>query len=297
MKYSLSIILVFLISTKIFSQEDLATYVRKKLAENTECDISKPLYYSIRQIDIYEDMSLESAISGEIQKGEKVYITNSFFGENGWWEICYDGKKGWVKKALLSRKTQNQKPDSTKKINEFENEQVIDSTGYGIEVEFNPFLAKTNSSANFRTAPSKKYSHVIRKVLPGTQLYVFSDETKNGFYKVIDIKSAKIGWISKELINKTGNVNINSTGAFQSTGTTSEYESSVSIKNKSSSYITLIVGKESFELNPTTTDIKSISPGKKYYIATAPGVIPVSGYQTFESYHGYLWEFWIETKY
>lgn len=176
------------------------------------------------------------------------------------------------------KETDNQKYD----------EQQIDDVG------FSPFLGKITSNANFRTEPNKS-SEIIGKIPADFPIYIISEKPRNNFYKAIDVKTGKIGWVSKTLVKWYKEVETNSSSGFQSTGRTSNYESEVTITNKSSTKITLIVGEETFYINPYSSISKLISPGNKYYIATAPGVIPSSGSYKFGSYEGYKWEFWIET--
>ncbi len=163
------------------------------------------------------------------------------------------------------------------------------------DVGFNPFIGQTNSNVNFRTGPSQSNS-IIKNLSAGTHVYVYSNKTINGFYKVIDIMTSDIGWIHKDYVSYVQNVDINESGAFQSTGHISSYDSEVIIRNKSTYNIKLVVGNETFSLNPNSTKTVNIKPGNKYYIATAPGVIPASGHQEFESNNGYEWEFWVETR-
>jgi uncharacterized protein YgiM (DUF1202 family) len=289
MKKIITILLLLTSGLTAFAQIDFNNY---NYQYTKKCYGSGPTYYTTRQLNVYESMSTESAISSEIPSGAAVEVTNSFFGEHGWWEVCYEGETGWVKKAYLTKKQPIQKTQTYQDDND---NSSISSTDQDTDVGFEPFLAKANSSANFRTAPSTS-SSVIRQLPAGTQLYIFSKQDANGFYKAIDIKTGKIGWVSKSLVKWTGEADINYSGAFQSTGSSSNYNSDVIIRNKSSYKITLVVGGETFYLSPNTTETKSISPGKMYYIATAPGVIPTSGYQTFGSYQGYEWEFWVETR-
>ena len=289
MKKIFTILLLLTCSLTAFAQIDLNNY---NYQYTKKCYGSGPTYYTTRQMNVYESMSTESAISSEIPSGAAVEVTNSFFGELGWWEVCYEGETGWVKKAYLTKKQPIQK---TQTYQDDDDNSSISATDQDTDVGFEPFLAKANSSANFRTAPSTS-SSVIRQLPAGTQLYIFSKQDANGFYKAIDIKTGKIGWVSKSLVKWTGEADINYSGAFQSTGSSSNYNSDVIIRNKSSYKITLVVGGETFYLSPNTSETKSISPGKMYYIATAPGVIPTSGYQTFGSYQGYEWEFWVETR-
>ncbi len=284
MKKIIAILILTCIHSFVFGQIDWNNYKKT-------CFGSGPTYYTTRALSLYEHMSTESAISGSVPAGEAVIVTNSFFGEHGWWEICYDGETGWVKKAYLSKNPTSQPKQTQPNQNSNTSNYSTDNTDVG----FSPFLAKTTSNANFRTAPSTS-SNVIKQLQTGSQLYVFSNTDANGFYKVIDIQSGVIGWISKSLVKYSGEADINYSGAFQSTGKTSNYNSEVVIRNKSSYKITLVVGEQTFYLSPNSTATKTISPGKNYYIATAPGVIPASGYQTFSSYQGYEWEFWVETR-
>ncbi|MDJ1485893.1 SH3 domain-containing protein [Cytophagaceae bacterium YF14B1] len=271
-----------------------------------KCYGDGPTYYTTRQLEMFESMSMESAVMRDVPKGAAVLVTNSFFGEHGWWEVCYQGQTGWVSKVHLTRKRitqqapasaeqEDDEPGDDEPGDDQEQEPVISSTDEGFGVGFNPFLAQVSKMANFRSAPSTR-SIVIRQLPIRTQLYVFSDQTTNEFYKVIDIQTGKIGWVSKSLIRRTGDADINYSGAFQSTGSTSEYNSEVIIRNKSSRKITLIVGEQTYTLAPHSAETKSLAPGKMHYVASAAGVIPTSGYQTFGSFQGYQWEFWIETR-
>lgn len=163
------------------------------------------------------------------------------------------------------------------------------------DVGFNPFIGQVKSNVNFRTGPSQSNS-IIKNLSAGTQIYVYSNETINGYYKAIDIMTSDIGWIHKDYVKYIQSADINESGAFQSTGYISSYESEVNIRNKSSYNIKLVVGNETFSLNPNSSRTVNIKPGNKYYIATAPGVIPASGHQEFASNNGYEWEFWVETR-
>lgn len=258
-----------------------------------KCYSSGPTYYTLKKVNIYEHSDTDSAVEGEVPAGNEVIVTNSFFGSMGWWEICFEGKTGWVKKSLLS-KSQTMKKSVSKK--DIEDKEVNYQNEQNDDVGFSPFLGKTSSNVNFRNSPTTK-SNVIKQIQNDSQIYIVSEKTVNDFYKAIDLESGKIGWVSKKLIRWHKSVDTKSSGGFQSTGKTSIYNSEVKITNKSSSKITLIVGTETLYLSPNSTATKFINPGNIYYIATAPGVIPNSGYHNFESYEGYEWEFWIETKY
>ena len=51
-----------------------------------------------------------------------------------------------------------------------------------------------------------------------------------------------------------------------------------------------------YEIPKESYKTLTISPGRKDYLATAPGVIPASDTQSFESYSKLEWDFWIETR-
>ena len=163
------------------------------------------------------------------------------------------------------------------------------------DVGFNPFIGQTSSNVNFRTGPSQSNS-IIKNLSAGTQVYVYSKKTINDYYKAIDIMTSVIGWVHKKYVNFIQSADINKSGAFQSTGYSASYDSDVKIINKSAYNIKLVVGNEVFSLNPNRTKTVNIKPGNNYYIATAPGVLPASGHQEFESNNAYEWEFWIETR-
>ncbi len=89
------------------------------------CYGTGPTYYTTRQLNVYESMSTESAIGTEIPRGAAVEVTNSFFGEMGWWEVCYKGETGWVKKAYLTKKQPSQKTSIPKASNQSPTTKVI----------------------------------------------------------------------------------------------------------------------------------------------------------------------------
>lgn len=162
------------------------------------------------------------------------------------------------------------------------------------DIGFKPFIGQITSKVNFRSGPSQSNS-IIKSLTAGSQIYIYSNKTINNYYKAIDINTSIIGWVHKDYVRYIEDVEVNYEGAFQSTGYVSNYDSEVNIKNKSAYTIKLIVGSETFTLSPNSLKTVNIKPGNKYYIATAPGVIPASGYQKFDSNNGYEWEFWVST--
>lgn len=253
----------------------------------SDCSGEAAIYYAKNKIYIYQSMDSESAIKGEISKGERVYVVNSFFGKmTGFWEICFKGNLGYVKKSQLSYEKVSSLParkQATSIINTESNQNV----------GFDPFLGLTTSSVNFRNGPSVNNNKLSTLSL-GTTIYVYSNKTVNGYYKAIDIRTTQIGWVHENYVKYLEDVDVRESGSFQSTGYLSSYNPEISITNKSSYTIKLIVGDTTIKLNPFSSKTVNIKPGKKNYIATAPNVLPSSGYQYFQSNNGYQWEFWVE---
>jgi uncharacterized protein YgiM (DUF1202 family) len=241
-----------------------------------------PTYYTKSTVKIYQDMTTNSAVIDEIAKGIAVWVTNSSTGDIGWWEVCYNGSNGWVKKSLLTKNPPSTQNEPKKQEFEFSNQ----------EVGFDPFIGKTTTSVNFRTGPSKS-DLVIKTLEAGAQVYVYSNNDLNGYFKIIDISTSEIGWVHKSYIKHFQNVNLSRNDAFQSKGYIASSNSEIKIINKSAYAIKLIISDDVFILEKHSEKIINIKPGKKNYIATAPGLIPVSGHHSFESNNGYEWEFWV----
>ena len=260
-------------------------FINYSFAQN--CLGDYPIYYANGDVSIYQEMNSNSAIKDIIPNGEAVSITSSFFGNStGFWQICWKGKNGHALKNQLSFNKTTKKSSSTTSSKK--------NSTYSQEVGFNPFLGQTSTVVNFRTEPSSTYSKI--STLPaGSTLYVYSDETIDGYFKAIDVMSNEIGWVHNKYVTYVEAIEVNEKGMFQSTGYSSNYDSEVNVENKSSYPIKLIVDTQTFTLSPNTTKKLDIKPGRKYYIASAPGVIPASGYQSFESNNGYEWSFWVST--
>lgn len=166
---------------------------------------------------------------------------------------------------------------------------------YGQEDELAPFLARTTSIANLRSEPDEN-SEKKETLKVGTELYVFSDYETNGYVKSINIKTNKLGWVKSFAIEKIKDLPLSTSSGFQESGASSNYNPEVEIANKSSSTISLIVGKNYFSLNPHSTTTETTENGILYYTASAPGVQPISGKYEFKQGQKYTWTFSIVTR-
>ena len=266
----------------------ILSIVGLKFGFSQNCYGDYPIYYTNNLVYLYQNMDSQSAIKGEVPKAEAVKVKESFFGNTtGFWKVCFNGTTGYAKKSQLSYK----KPSSS--IKPASSKASLEISVDNQDVEFDPFLGQTTSSVNFRSGPSSGKSK-IKALSAGSTVYIYSKKSINNYYKAIDVMTSQIGWVHKNYVKYVQDVD--EKGTFQSTGYTSSYNSEVSIKNKSSYTIKLVVGEETFTLSPNSTKSVKVKPGRKYYIATAPGVIPASGYQSFQSNNGYEWEFWVQTS-
>jgi len=159
-----------------------------------------------------------------------------------------------------------------------------------------PFLAKTIKKTSLKSGPDS--SSKVKLILPvGTQLYVFSNNDQDGFIKVIDIKTNKLGYVRITSIKKIKDIPLSQSNSFEENGQSSGSEPEVVIKNRTSKTISLIVGSRYFSLPPHTTSTESIESGDLLYTASAPLVIPLSGRHYFKEGDKYSWTFIITTSY
>lgn len=71
------------------------------LNQNKEPYSDKPTYYTKGNVNLREQMSIQSAILRKIPASSSVKVIDSFFGD--WWEIYYDGTTGYVASYLLTK--------------------------------------------------------------------------------------------------------------------------------------------------------------------------------------------------
>ena len=171
----------------------------------------------------------------------------------------------------------------------------VNSNIFSQENELVPFIAKTISIANLRAQPDGK-SEKKETLKIGSNVYIFSENETDGYLKAIDIKSNKLGWIKSSAVKKIKDLPLSNSSGFQETGISAGSDTEISISNKSSSTITLIVGENQFSLEPFSTTNETTSNGTLLYTASAPGVIPSSGKYEFKKGYKYNWTFTIVTK-
>jgi len=269
MKKKIQIVLVLLISSFGFSQN----------TDSEDSCTGDVKYYTIFKTYIYKGMNTNSAIVAEVPAGEQVLVFSTFFGDHGWWKICYKGTNGYAEKIQFS---DTKKPSDLTITKEFS----IDNP----EVGFSPFLARTTTTLNFRSGPSTSNSK-IKSIWIGSTIFIYSEKTVDNYYKSIDVTTGKIGWIHKNYVKHFQDVVINEENVFESAGYTGSQYPEVLVTNRSSQTAILVIGTEIISLSPNSTKSVKVRSGRKYFIIITPGIIPLVGYQMFETNTEYKLEF------
>ena len=158
------------------------------------------------------------------------------------------------------------------------------------------YLGWITKQVNFRQGPGTEYN-IISSLAPGTQIFIVSIESDNGFYNVIDIATDKEGYIHSSYIEIGQEVAKNEGGLFSPSGETTSYDPEIEIFNNTSRTLSLKLNTQTFSFRPQEKKTVTLSPGRYNYRASAPGVIPNIGTEYLEKSIGYSWEFYIVTEY
>lgn len=157
------------------------------------------------------------------------------------------------------------------------------------------FLGFANKQVNFREGPSTDYK-VIKSLVPGTQLFISSMQTKNNYYNVIDISSNVEGYVYKTYVDIGDEVKRNEGGLFVPTGKSDNSLSKIEVFNKTKLSLTLKMGDTKYIFSPNEKTNINVEPGSYNYRASAVGVIPYIGKDVIENGTNYSWQFYIITK-
>jgi uncharacterized protein YxeA len=160
--------------------------------------------------------------------------------------------------------------------------------------DFAPFLASTTKNIRLREEPDS-LSNVKLTIPKNSQIYVFTSNDVEGYIKVIDIKTNKLGWIRKNSFKKIKDLPLSTSNYFQENDEITSSSPEIEITNKSSKSISLIAGSKYISLEPHSTITETVESGDLYYTASAPGVTPVSGKHNFKIGRRYSWTFAIIT--
>jgi hypothetical protein len=158
------------------------------------------------------------------------------------------------------------------------------------------YLGITTRKVNFREGPSEDYE-IIKKLQPGSQLFLYSLDTDNDYYFVIDVETNEEGYVHQKYTKIIQEVKRNEQGIFTPIEETSVYNPSIEIFNNTSRTLTLKLNNTRYTFNSYERKILELSPGVYDYYASAPLVIPDYGSEKLQSNYSYSWEFYIVTRF
>jgi hypothetical protein len=156
------------------------------------------------------------------------------------------------------------------------------------------YIGRTTGNVNFRTEPSTT-SEIIKQITKGSQIFIISPTTIDGFYNVIDIETDQEGYLHSSFVSLEQRIEESEGGVFEPTGRIQAVNPELKIFNNTSLTLTLKLGETKYFFKPQERKTITATPGKWYYRASAPGVIPDTGSDYFESNNAYQWEFYIVT--
>jgi hypothetical protein len=157
------------------------------------------------------------------------------------------------------------------------------------------YLGWTIKQVNFRESPSTD-APILSSLQAGTNLFLVSLDTENGFYNVIDIETNTEGYVHMNFVKVGKEVSENDQGIFTPTGETSDYNPDVEIFNNTDLTLTLKLNSQTYYFSSYEKRTLTLSPGKISYRASAPGVIPNIGTEEMKNNQAYTWEFYIVTR-
>lgn len=157
------------------------------------------------------------------------------------------------------------------------------------------YLGWVNKKTNLHEEPNSS-SELLLTLNKGTQIYIESLETIDGFYNVIDIETNTEGYIAEKYLKLGDEVKRSKERLFSPSGKIEAYDPEVLIFNNTSLTLTLKLNETLYKFSPQEKYTLTLSSGYYEFRASAPGVIPVSGNDNLESNMGYSWEFYIYTE-
>ena len=156
------------------------------------------------------------------------------------------------------------------------------------------YLATTTQKANLRDLPDKS-SEVLDQLVANSQLFIYSLETTNDYYNVIDIETDQEGWIHKSLVKLLSPIPKSDESPFSPAGRSLGDDCIVEVSNNTSIAMTLKMNSFYYYFDPHETKKLTIGPGAYTFLASAPSVIPYYGDDTLVAGYNYSWVFYIET--
>lgn len=157
------------------------------------------------------------------------------------------------------------------------------------------YLGTVKKRTNLRELPNAN-SSILSTLNPGSQIFIISLETINGFYNIIDIETDIEGYVAESQVKVGEIVERTKERVFSPSGEISSYNPKVEIFNNTVLTLTLKLNESIFKFDPHETKTITLNPGYYDFRASASGVVPVSGGENLISNMGYRWEFYVLTE-
>jgi hypothetical protein len=136
-------------------------------------------------------------------------------------------------------------------------------------------------------------ARVLLEARQGTVLALVSREASGGFYRVIEIESAKQGFVRAEDVEVRLTAQPRAASPFQAQRVDDTSPPAVTVTNDSDLTMTLTLDADVHNIAPRSARTLTVRPGRLSYVATAPGVLPAIGTEEFAKGHAYTWRFWV----
>lgn len=158
------------------------------------------------------------------------------------------------------------------------------------------YLGYISKKTSMREGPGKDYS-IILTLSKNTPIFIFSLDTEDGYYHIIEIESNTEGYIPSSNVKSIEKLSKSPENVFAPRGSIFSYNSEVYVYNNTSKTMTLKLNTTSYIFSPKESKTITLTPGYYDFYASAPGVVPNYGSKNFQNNMSYQWEFYIITKY
>ena len=132
-----------------------------------------------------------------------------------------------------------------------------------------------NKEINLLEGPGSGYE-IITNLVPGSELFIISNKSINGYYNVIDVLSNKEGYVDVLFVDLGDEIKVNDdSGNFIVTGVSDNPKLSIiNIFNNTKVIASIKMGGFNYSFSPFEKRDIDISPGDYKIIVSSPNVIP-----------------------
>lgn len=154
------------------------------------------------------------------------------------------------------------------------------------------YVARAKRKINLHIEPNSQ-SGTVMKLNTTNAIFVITTDKINDFYHVIDIQTAKEGYVHRLDVNLREKVEEHKGNILTISGEiSSDSISDIIIKNDTESYIFVKFNDLTFRFSPGEIRDISLLPGNYRYVAYSQGVMPIVGTEELQAGKLYEWEFY-----